>query len=149
MKSKEIKEEVVIDYAAKERASGNSILDKFLAWVIAIAYIAYTFFSIIAPLSEKQRSAENLCIFFTILFFMLGVPLAFLIAFLPYEDIGKEIEATRKFLLDSGQEASKENINLLMNKYHKGDWQKIEDMLYEKRNVFSAESMELVSGNES
>ena len=43
------------------------------------------------------------------LFFMLGVPSAFMYVSLPYEGIGKEIEAARKFLLEAGQEASKEN----------------------------------------
>ena len=146
MKSKEIKEEIAVDYVAKERTE-SSILNQCSAWGIAIAYIAYTFFSIIAPLSEKQRSAENLCIFFTILFFMLGVPLAFLIAFLPYEDIGKEIEAARKFLLETGQRATRENINIIMNKFYKESWVKIEDMLYEDGKIFSVESMKLVSGN--
>lgn len=147
MKSKEIKEEIIIDYFAKERAGGNSILNKCLAWGIAIAYIAYTFFSIIAPLSEKQRSAENLCIFFTILFFMLGVPLAFLIALFPYEGIGKEIQAARRFLIEEGQEATSENINILVNKFYKESWVKIEDMLYDNRKAISAENMESISGN--
>lgn len=63
--------------------------------------------------------------------------------------IGKEIEATRKFLLETEQQATRENINILMDRYYKGDWQKIEDMLYEKRKVLSTESMEFVSGNMS
>ena len=146
MENKEVPEEIMVDYVAKE-STQSSILNAFLAWGIAIAYIAYTFFSIIAPLSEKQRSAENLCIFFTILFFMLGVPLAFLIALFPYEGIGKEIQAARRFLIEEGQEATSENINILVNKFYKESWVKIEDMLYEDGKIFSVESMKLVSGN--
>ena len=40
-------------------------------------------------------------------------------------------------------------MNLLLNRYHKGNWQDIEDMLYEDRKVLSAENIKLVSGNES
>lgn len=61
----------------------------------------------------------------------------------------EEVDKARKFLLEAGQEASKENMNLLLNRYHKGNWQDIEDMLYEDRKVLSAENIKLVSGNES
>lgn len=153
MKNKEIKGEIMIDYVAKGRAE-SSILNTCFACGIAIAYMAYTFCSIITafgenPFSEKQTSGGTFCGLFLMLFFMVAVPVAFVYAFLPYEGIEKEIEAARKFLLEAGQEASKENINLLLNRYHKGNWEKIEDMLYENRKVFSAESMELVLGNES
>lgn len=153
MKKKEINEEIIFDFVAKERVE-SSILNACFAWGIAIAYIVYTFCLIITafgenPFSEKQTSGGTFCGLFLMLFFMIAVPVAFVYAFLPYEGIGKEIEAARKFLLEAGQEASKENINLLLNRYHKGNWEKIEDMLYENRKVFSAESMELVSGNES
>lgn len=151
MKNKEIKGEIMIDYVAKERAE-SSILNTCFALGIAIAYMAYTWCSIITafgenPLSEKQTSGGTFCGLFLMLFFMIGVPVAFMYAFLPYKCIGKEIEAARKFLLEAGQEASKENINILMNRYYKGNWENIEDMLYENRKIFSAESMELVSGN--
>lgn len=147
MKNKEIQEEIMVDYVAKE-STESSILNAFLAWGIAIAYTAYTFYSIMTEFSQKQLGGEAACGLFLMLFFMLGVPSAFMYASLPYDGIGKEIEAARKFLLEAGQEASKENINLLLNRYHKGKWQDIEDMLYEDRKVFSAESIKLVSGNE-
>ena len=99
--------------------------------------------------SLEQLGGEAACGLFLMLFFMLGVPSAFMYVSLPYEGIGKEIEAARKFLLEAGQEASKENMNLLLNRYHKGNWQDIEDMLYEDRKVLSAENIKLVSGNES
>lgn len=151
MKNKEIKGEIMIDYVAKGRAE-SSILNTCFALGIAIAYMVYTCCSIITAFGEnpfeKQTSGETFCGLFLMLFFMIGVPVAFMYAFLPNEDIGKEIEAARKFLLEAGQEVTRENINLLLNRYRKGNWQKIEDMLYEDRKVFSAESMELVSGNE-
>lgn len=152
MENKEVPEEIMVDYVAKESTQG-SILNAFLAWGIAIAYTAYTFYSIMTEFSPEQLGGEAACGLFLMLFFMLGVPSAFMYVSLPYEGIGKEIEAARKFLLEAGQEASKENINLLMNRYYKGyyeeKWQDIEDMLYEDRKVLSAENIKLVSGNES
>lgn len=152
MENKEIQEEIIVDYVAKvrsEKTGGNSILNAFLAWGIAIAYTAYTFYSMITEFSQKQLGGEATCGLFLMLLFMLGAPSAFMYASLPYEGIEKEIEAARKFLLEAGQEASKKNINLLMNRYYKGNWQDIEDMLYEDRKVLSAENIKLVSGNES
>lgn len=152
MENKEVPEEIMVDYVAKE-STQSSILNAFLAWGIAISYMAYTFCSIMTEFSGKgkQLSEANSCGLFLMLFFMIGVPVAFIYASFPYEGIGKKIEAARKFLLEAGQEASKENINLLMNRYYKGyyeeKWQDIEDMLYENRKVFSAENIKLVSGN--
>ena len=84
------------------------------------------------------------------LIFMCAIPTAFMYVMFATELITPKAEAARKFLLEAGQEASrKKNINILLNRYYKGNWQKIEDMLYEKRKVFSAESVELVSGNMS
>lgn len=148
MKNKEVKEEIVVDYVAKGRAGGNSILNKCLAWGIAISYMAYTFCFMITVLDENQVSDKTLCGVFIMFFFILAVPVAFLIASFPFEGIGKEIETARKFLLETGQQATRENINILMGRYYKGNWEKIEDMLYENRKIFSTESMELVSGNE-
>lgn len=150
MKSKGIKEEIMIDYVAKgrtERTGGNLILNKCLAWGIAIAYIAYTFQFMTPALDESQVSFETLCGAFIMLFFILAVPLAFLIASFPFQGIGEELEATRKFLLESGQEASRENINILMNKFYKESWVNIEDMLYENRKVLLVENIKLISGN--
>lgn len=147
MKSKEIKEEIVVDYVAKGRSgkSGrNLILNKCLAWGIAIAYIAYTFQFMTPALDKSQVSDKTLCGAFIMLFFILAVPLAFLIASFPFQGIGEEIEAAREFLLESGQEASRENINILMNKFYKESWVEIEDMLYENRKTLSDESLKLI-----
>ena len=95
MKSMEIKEEIVVDYVAKERAErtgGNSILNKCLAWGIAISYMAYTFCFMIPVLDEKQVSGKTLCGVFIMLFFILAVPLAFLIAPFPFEGKQKNID---------------------------------------------------------
>ena len=145
------KEEIMIDYVAKERAergTGNSILNKCFTWGIAIAYIVYTFQFMTPALDKSQVSDKTLCGAFIMLFFILAIPLAFLIASFPFQGIGEEIEAVREFLIESGQEASRENINILMNKFYKESWVKIEDMLYESRKAISAENMKFISGNE-
>ena len=147
MKSKEVKEEIIIDYFAKERAErtgGNSVLNVCIVWGIAISYIGYTFWSIITALNLEHPSDGTFCVFFIMLFFTLAVPLAFLIASFPFQGIGEEIETARNFLLETEQEATRENINILMNKFYKESWVKIEDMLYENRKAISAENMEFI-----
>ena len=139
------------DYIAKERVARTrkkSILKDYPAWGISIAYIAYTFCSIITALNEKPVSDEAFYGLFLMLPLMFAVPLAFLYVSLPHEGIEKEIEAARQFLEETGQEATNKNINILLDRYYKGSWQKIEDMLYEYeyRKVFSTENIELISG---
>ena len=136
----------MIKCSKKERAArtgGNSIMEERLAWLVIITYMSYACYSIITVLNEKQISDEDL-------FGLCAIPTAFMYVMFATELITPKAEAARKFLLEAGQEASrKKNINILLNRYYKGNWQKIEDMLYEKRKVFSAESVELVSGNMS
>jgi hypothetical protein len=151
MKNKEIQEEIIVDYVAKERAErtcGNSVLKECFTWLAVITYTSYACYSIIRILNEKQMSDESsFYSFFLMLIFMCLISLALMYVMFPADGIDAKIKAARKFLLEAGQEATSENINLLLNRYYKGNWPKIEDMLYEKRTVFSAESVELVSGN--
>lgn len=140
MKSKKVPEEIIVDYVAKERAArtgGNSIMEERLAWLVIITYMSYACYSIITVLNEKQISDEDLFGLSLMLIFMCAIPTAFMYVMFATELITPKAEAARK------------NINILLNRYYKGNWQKIEDMLYEKRKVFSAESVELVSGNMS
>ena len=144
----------MIKCSKKERAArtgGNSIMEERLAWLVIITYMSYACYSIIRILNEKQMSDESsFYSFFLMLIFMCLISLALMYVMFATELITPKAEAARKFLLEAGQEASrKKNINILLNRYYKGNWQKIEDMLYEKRKVFSAESVELVSGNMS
>lgn len=152
MKNKEIKKEIIIDYVAKESAARTkkSFLKECTFWGIAITYLVYTLYSITAL---DETIFESLIFLSLMIFFLLAVPLNFIYMSI-YDDntaknIAKNIEPARKFLLEKGQEASRENINILLNRYYKGNWQKIEDMLYEDRKVFLSENIELVSGNES
>lgn len=140
----------MIKCSKKERAArtgGNSIMEERLAWLVIITYMSYACYSIITVLNEKQISDEDLFGLSLMLIFMCAIPTAFMYVMFATELITPKAEAARKFLLEAGQEATSENINLLLNRYYKGNWPKIEDMLYEKRTVFSAENIELVSGN--
>lgn len=89
-------------------------------------------------------------------FYVLTVPLGLAISLYPAfkislsgkeETLRNEIKSAREFLEEAGQEATNKNINILMDRYYRGGWQKIEDMLYETRRVPLAENMELISGN--
>ena len=145
------KEEIMIDYVAKaraERTCENPVMKQCLTWLVVITYVAYTLYSV-AELSEKKTVVGAFFIFSLMLFFLIAVPPGLIYVFLLQGSTGNEIEAARKFLLEAGQEATRENINILMDRYYKGNWQKIQDMLYEKRKVLSTESMEFVSGNMS
>lgn len=125
-----------IDYVAKSRTENYGELI-FLHPFVAL-YICYSCWT----MSNTKGTAERLTVFL------------FLIAFLVFcmfkimePDMKIVVEEAKKFLENTGQEATSENINLLLNRYYKGNWPKIEDMLYEKRTVFSVENIELVSGN--
>ena len=60
MENKEVPEEIMVDYVAKE-STQSSILNAFLAWGIAIAYTAYTFYSIMTEFSPEQLGGEAAC----------------------------------------------------------------------------------------
>lgn len=149
MENKEIQEEIIVDYVAKGSVEKTKKLipKEYSVLGISIAYMSYTGYCLIRVLNEKQMSTESFYGLPLMLFLMFVIPIIFICVLLPDESVAPKIEAVKKFLLEAGQEASKENINILLNRYYKGNWQKIEDMLYEKRKVFSAESMELVSRN--
>ena len=62
MKNKEIQEEIIVDYVAKERAErtcGNSVLKECFTWLAVITYTSYACYSIIRILNEKQMSDES------------------------------------------------------------------------------------------
>lgn len=77
---------------------------------------------------------------------------ALFLGLVPDMEIVENVDKAREFLLETGQEDTYENVNVIVGKYREGraenGWKKIEDMLYEDRKVFSAESIKLVSGNE-
>jgi hypothetical protein len=75
--------------------------------------------------------------FFTIIWGFLAPSLLFILS----KDIGNleqlrfQIESVKKFLLETNQEITNKNINILLNNFfeqkEEKDWNKIEDMLYD------------------
>ena len=60
-------------------------------------------------------------------------------------DIAADFEKARKFLLETGQEVTYENINLIVEKYvnekKENGWNRIDDILYEDRKVPAIENV--------
>lgn len=69
-----------------------------------------------------------------------------------FQNIGvvEDVDKARQFLLETGQEGTYENVNVIVGKYREGraenGWKKIEDMLYEERKV-PEENVGNISGN--
>lgn len=78
---------------------------------------------------------------------------ALLIGLIPDTVIVEEVDKARKFLLETGQEDTYENINIIVGRYRKGraenGWKNIEDMLYEDRKVPAFENVRNILGNSS
>ena len=75
---------------------------------------------------------------------------ALFLGFFPNIDIAGDVEKARKFLLETGQEDTYENVNLIVGKYvnekKENGWKKIDDMLYEDRKV-PAENVRNIFGS--
>lgn len=73
-----------------------------------------------------------------------------LIGLIPDTVIVEDVDKARKFLLETGQEDTYENVNIIVSRYREGrienGWKKIEDMLYEERKV-PAENVRNILGN--
>ena len=74
-----------------------------------------------------------------------------LVGLIPDTVIMEEVDKARKFLLEVGQEATYENVNIIVSRYREGrienGWKKIEDMLYEDRKVPAFENVKDVLGS--
>lgn len=74
-----------------------------------------------------------------------------LVGLIPDTVIVEEVDKARKFLLEAGQEATYENVNIIVSRYREGQiengWKKIEDMLYEDRKVPAFENVKDVLGS--
>lgn len=116
---------------------------------VAVSHLLYTTFSAICYDINPFVSIERL-MFMTIP----SIIIAFLIVRLvPDMEIVENVDEARKFLLETGQEATYKNINVIVGKYREGraenGWKKIEDMLYEDRKVPAFENVRNILGNSS
>lgn len=75
---------------------------------------------------------------------------ALLIGLIPDTVIVEDVDKAREFLLETGQEDTYENVNVIVGKYREGraenGWKKIEDMLYEDRKVPAFENVRNILG---
>lgn len=76
---------------------------------------------------------------------------ALLIGLIPDTVIVEDVDKAREFLLETGQEDTYENVNIIVSRYREGrienGWKKIEDMLYEDRKVPAFENVKEVLGS--
>lgn len=76
---------------------------------------------------------------------------ALLIGLVPDTVIVEDVDKARKFLLETGQEDTYENVNVIVGRYRKGraenGWKNIEDMLYEDRKVPAFENVKDILGS--
>lgn len=108
---------------------------EMLIAALGAGHFLYTAFSTICYDINPFVSTERL-----MLATIPSIIIAFLIVRLvPDMEIVENVDEARKFLLETGQEATYKNINLIVGRYREGrienGWKKIEDMLYEDRKV--------------
>ena len=117
-----------IDYVAKSRTESNGTL---IFWhLFATLYICYSFWTML----QVTEGDVRVTVFFFLITFL--VQIMFKIMEL---DMKIVVEEARKFLENTGQEASNENINLLVGRYYeeyRGDWlKKIANILNASQEV--------------
>ena len=121
-----------IDYVAKSRTETDGTL---IFWhLFSAMYICYSYW-IMLQVTEEDGIV-------TIFFFLITF-LVFCMFKIMEPDMKILVEEAKKFLENTGQEETKENLNLVLNFFYSNHkWQEIEDMPY---NLF--EDIEIVSGN--
>lgn len=123
-----------IDYVAKSRTQSN--VNLILAHLFGAMYIWYSCWVMLQITGEDGR----VTVFFFLITFLVQV------MFKTMEpDMKIVVEEARKFLEDKGQEASNENINLLVGKYYeeyRNDWlTKIANILNARQEVPDFENL--------
>ena len=146
MKSKKIKEEMIIDYVTKDnivKSDKNFSLKYILALSALVAYAAHTFYFASIAVADEFSEGMYVVFFFLLVFALSGIFMLIAYPLFSAKILSEEIEEGRKFLDNAGREETKENLNLVLNFFYSNDeWQEIEDMPY---NLF--EDIEIVSGN--
>jgi len=124
-----------IDYVAKSRTESNGTL--ILAHLFAALYICYSYWIML----YMKGTVKTLTVFFFLIAFLV------LCMFKIMEpDIKIVVEEAKKFLENTGQEISNENINLLVGRYYdeyRKDWlRKILNILNSREEVPNFEKLE-------
>lgn len=130
-----------IDYVAKSRTESNGVL--ILSHLFAALYICYSYWIML----YVKGTVKTLTVFF------------FLIAFLVFcmfkimePDMKIVVEDAKKFLENTGQEISNENINLLVGRYYdeyRKDWlRKILNILNAREEIPDFENLKHLSARD-
>lgn len=124
-----------IDYVAKSRTESNGNL--ILAHLFAAMYICYSYW-IMLQVTEEDGIVT--------LFFFLITFLVLCMFKIMEPDMKIVVEEAKKFLENTGKEATNENINLLVGRYYdeyRKDWvTKIANILNASQEVPNFESLE-------
>ena len=127
-----------IDYVAKSRTESNGVL--ILSHLFAALYICYSYWIML----YMKGTVETLTVFFFLIVF-----LVFCMFKIMEPDTEIVVEEARKFLENTGQEATNENINLLAGRYYeeyRKDWlRKIANILNAREEVPNFENLKHVS----
>ena len=127
-----------IDYVAKSRteSDGNFIL----AHLFAVLYICYSYWIML----YMKGTVETLTVFFFLFAF-----LVFCMFKIMEPDMKIVVEEAKKFLENTGQEISNENINLLVGRYYdeyRKDWlRKILNILNAREEIPDFENLKHLS----
>ena len=128
------------EYYKLIREDGNFIS------MLGIGHLIYTLFCAGFYNINPFDSIESF-LFVTIPSLIIGI---LFIGLFPDVEIVANVDKARKFLLETGQEDTYENVNIIVGRYRKGrvenGWKKIEDMLYEDRKV-PAENVRNIFGS--
>ena len=124
-----------IDYVAKSKTETNGTL---IFWHLFVAlYICYSYW-ILLQLAKEDG--------IVIAFFFLITSLVLCMFKIMEPDTKNVVEEARKFLKNTGQEISNENINLLVGRYYdeyRGDWlKKIANILNARKEIPDFEKLE-------
>lgn len=146
MKSKKIKEKMIIDYVTKDsivKSDKNFSLKYVLALCALAGYTAHTFYFASIAAADEVSPETGAVFFFLLVFALSGIFMLIAHPLFSAKILSEQIEEAREFLGNAGREETKENVNLVLNFFYSSSkWQEIEDMPY---NLF--ENIEIVSGN--
>lgn len=127
-----------IDYVAKSRTQSDGTL--ILTYLFVAMYICYTYWIML----QLTKDDGMLTIFFFLITF-----LVFCIFKIMEPDVEIVVEEARKFLVNTGKEATNENINLLVGRYYeeyRKDWlAKIANILNASQEVPNFENLKEAS----
>lgn len=121
----------IVQLKQLEEKSKYDLIKKFCAIMMLLNTI---WLWIIVSADNFITLTEFFCV---IVWVLMGVFLCFILSenIENLEKLSSQVESVKKFLLETNQEITNKNINILLNKFfeqkEEKNWNKIEDMLYD------------------